>query len=120
MRCETCDLLLDPEDNYCRNCGAAVQLAQVPAVRPQAQPPALFRSTAAPLATGAAAVAATALLRWALGAAVKGLMAEDRPRRDAPAKGRTLARREPSPAAESGRDPKQTIEIFWYRRTIRD
>ena len=120
MRCTTCDLLLDAEDNYCRNCGAAVQVVQVPAVRPQAQPPALFHTTAAPLATGAAAVAATAILRWALTQAVKGLLADDRPRREAPARSRSLARRDAPAAATTAREPKQTVEIFWYRRTLRD
>ncbi len=119
MRCDTCDILLDAEDNYCRNCGAAVHVETMPVVRPAAQPPALIRSTAAPLATGAAAVAATALLRWAIGHAVRGLLADDRPRRDM-AKNRALSRRDassvtatPTPAA------RESVEIFWYRRTTR-
>lgn len=117
MRCATCDILLDVEDNYCRNCGAAVQVASVPAVRPGPQPPALFRSTAAPLATGAAAVAATAILRWAVGQAVRSLLADDRSRREAP-KGRGLIRREP--VVNAGRSPKETVEVVWYRRTVRE
>lgn len=122
MRCETCDILLDAEDNYCRNCGAAVRVETAPVLRQSAQPPALFRSTAAPLATGAAAVAATALLRWALGQAVKGLFADDRPRREAEPKSRALARREASPAGSQPvrSNPREMIEVFWYRRTTRD
>ena len=121
MRCETCDILLDAEDNYCRNCGAAVRLETAPVVRQGAQPPALFRSTAAPLATGAAAVAATALLRWAVGQAVRGLFAEDRPRRDPEPRSRALARREASPVtSQPARNPREMIEVFWYRRTTRD
>ena len=117
MRCETCEILLDAEDNYCRNCGAAVHVAPVPAVRPAAQPPALFRTTAAPLATGAAAVAATAILRWVVGQAVKSMLTDDRPRRDANSKSRALTRREPSGAVASGRGGRETVEFFWYRRT---
>ena len=120
MRCESCDFLLDEEDNYCRSCGAAVQVASVPAVRPVAQPPALFRSTAAPLATGAAAVAATAILRWAIGQAVRGLLADDRPRRDERPRSRALARREGEAMPANGRGPRETVEIFWYRRSVRD
>ena len=120
MRCESCDFLLDGEDNYCRNCGAAVRVAPVPALRPAAQPPALFRSTAAPLATGAAAVAATAILRWALGQAVRGLLADDRPRREDRPRSRALARREAETPAVSGRGARETVEIFWYRRSVRD
>ena len=128
MRCDTCDILLDAEDNYCRKCGAPVQLVQVPAVR-EVQPPALFRSTAAPLATGAAAVAATALLKWVLGQAVRSIVAEGRPRREprtthlpSAAGRRALARREPAVSApqSNAREPKQVVEIFWYRRTVRD
>jgi hypothetical protein len=121
MRCQTCDLRLDEADNYCRNCGSAVRLDSVPAVRPTVQPPALFRSTAAPLATGAAAVAATALLRWALGQAVRGLFAEERPRREVAPRGRLPARDgEPARAVPAPRGPRETIEIFWYRRSSRD
>ena len=113
MRCDTCDTALDAEDNYCRRCGAAVQLAPPPALR-QAQPPALFRSTAAPLATGAAAVAATALLRWAVGRAVRGMIAADSPRRAA-----TPSRRAAEPPT-AVRGPKEIVEFVWYRRTLRD
>jgi hypothetical protein len=100
MRCETCHILLAADDNYCRKCGTPIQVAPVPAVR-QAQPPALFRTTAAPLATGAAAVAATAVLKWAVGQALRGMLTGGPPRREiAPRRG--------------------VVEVFWYRRTIED
>jgi hypothetical protein len=119
MRCETCDILLDADDNYCRKCGAAVQVGSLSLVNQTAQPPALFRSTAAPLATGAAAVAATALLRWVIGQAVRGLLTDDRPRRDVP-KSRALSRRVPAPEPfPSDQNLRETVEIFWYRRTGR-
>jgi hypothetical protein len=120
MRCESCDFLLDEEDNYCRSCGGAVHVVAVPAVRPAAQPPALFRSTATPLATGAAAVAATAILRWAIGQAVRSLLADDRPRREQRPRTRALARKEPDPPVANGRGARETVEIFWYRRSVRD
>ncbi|MGD9892152.1 MAG: hypothetical protein AB7R89_18855 [Dehalococcoidia bacterium] len=119
MRCETCDILLDADDNYCRKCGAAVQVESMSVVRQTAQPPALFRSTAAPLATGAAAVAATALLRWVIGQAVRGLLTDDRPRRDT-SKSRALSRRDTAvEAAPSVQNAEETVEVFWYRRTGR-
>ena len=117
MRCETCHILLAADDNYCRKCGTPIQVVPVPAVR-QAQPPALIRSTAAPLATGAAAVAATAVLKWAVGQALRGMLAGGGPRREI-APRRALVRREgePSPAA---RRTKGVVEVFWYRRTIEE
>lgn len=119
MRCDRCDILLDVDDNYCRRCGAPVQIVQPPAVR-QAQPPALFRSTAAPLVTGAATVAAAALLRWALVRVARGLLAVDASRRSAPFAGRSVARREPSHPPSQAGAPKQVVEVLWYRRTVRD
>ena len=119
MRCETCDFLLDADDNYCRKCGAAVHVETMSVVNQSAQPPALFRSTAAPLATGAAAVAATALLRWVIGQAVRGLLAEDRGHRE-PSKNRALSRRTATPDVVSSEPSVQeTVEIVWYRRTGR-
>ena len=112
MRCDTCETALDAEDNYCRRCGAAVLIAPPPALR-QPNPPALFRSTAAPLATGAAAVAATALLRWAVGRAVRGLISADVPRRAAPASRRMAE-------TPTSRGPKEIVEFVWYRRILRD
>lgn len=114
MRCETCEFLLDVGDNYCRKCGESVKIALLPAVR-TVQPPALFRSTAAPLATGAAAVAATAVLRWAVGQAVRSLVAGGRSKRIEPTPRRVLSRRESVSAGQS-RD-RGVVEIFWYRRT---
>jgi|GEM_PF-1234695 len=120
MRCETCAFLLDDEDNYCRKCGAPILIARLPVVR-KAQPPALFRSTATPLAGGAAAVAAAALLRWVAGQAIRSLIAAaDQPRRVEPPR-RSLTRREAEPPPRSAaNEPHQLVEIFWYRRVMRD
>ena len=118
MRCAVCDILLDLEDNYCRSCGAAVQVTSVAAVSTGAQPPALLRASAAPIATGAIAVAATALLRWAVGQAVRGIMNDALTRREANGNGRGLSRRDHSsmPALNRG----ESIEILWYRRSGRN
>jgi hypothetical protein len=95
-----------------------------PALRPEATPPALFRGTAAPLVTGTAAVFATALARWALKQAMRGLV-EAPVRRRGPAPGRVLQTGE-IVAYPTGRDRtvgpprragKGTVEVFWYRRT---
>ena len=122
MRCRACEMLLDPDDNYCRRCGAAVQVLAVEPVRgrqavvrvgPSA--PALLAGAAAPLATGAAAVAAGALVRFALRHAVRGL-----------AGGAGRSRLSPAARALTGRDegptPAGTVqvtEVFWYRRIVR-
>jgi hypothetical protein len=33
--CPDCDSVVDPDDNFCRRCGAAVAAARLPAVRPE-------------------------------------------------------------------------------------
>lgn len=129
MRCQVCDILLDEDDNYCRRCGAAVQVSQAPTVRAAPQPPALFRSTAAPMATGTALVVGAAVLRWALRQALHAL-SEERPRAEPAPPTRALARREDAPPAFPGRqllpakrakaETKQIVEIFWYRQTTRE
>jgi hypothetical protein len=108
MRCAVCEMPLDAEDNYCRNCGEAVQIAPLPAVRPAAQPPAIIRAAAVPIASGAVVVAATVIARWALGQAVRGVLAGP-----APGHRREATVRPAAPAARAG----ETVEFLWYRRT---
>jgi hypothetical protein len=68
MRCRACHARMQPIDNYCRKCGAAVEYIDVPVVRDElAGPVAQLRAAALPVATrGAAVVVAGALLRVVL------------------------------------------------------
>jgi hypothetical protein len=68
MRCRACHARMQPIDNYCRKCGAAVEYIDVPVVREElAGPVAQLRAAALPVATrGAAVVVAGTLLRFAL------------------------------------------------------
>lgn len=107
MHCTGCEMPLDAEDNYCRNCGEAIQVVPLPAVRQFAQPPAIVRAAAVPIASGAVVVAATAIARWALGQAVRGILA-------GPSAGRRReAAARPLPSPRVG----ETVEFLWYRRT---
>jgi hypothetical protein len=121
MRCRACEMPLDPDDNYCRKCGAPVRVLDATpvavhsdAVTIAPSAPALLAGAARPLATGAAAVAAGALVRFALRQALRGLV---RPARSAA----------PTPAAPSravtaqGRGERfvEIAEVIWYRRIVR-
>lgn len=76
--------------------------------------PALLAGAARPLATGAAAVAAGALVRFAMRRALReiaGSIAEPRVRE----RPRTITKAEPPSASNT----VQVTEVFWYRRIIR-
>jgi hypothetical protein len=120
MRCRACAILLDPDDNYCRKCGAPVRVLdpapageRTPVVRVGPTAPALIAGAAAPLATGAAAVAAGALVRFALRRALRGLVAGGtRPARD-PRRERRGAERAPTIRTV------HITEVYRYRRVVR-
>ena len=122
MRCRACELLLDIEDNYCRKCGAAVRVLDVTPVPQRAEvvrvgpsAPALLVGAAAPLATGAAAIAAGALMRFAIRRAMRGLVGDTlRSRPAAPARTTTQDTPKPAPGGAT-----QVTEVFWYRRIVR-
>ena len=119
MRCMTCDLVLAAEDNYCRRCGAPVRVV---AVTPRDARPAVVHvgpsaggvvtATARPLAAGAAAVVAGAVVRFAVRRMVRGLDGEGVRSRSAPT--RALL-------AGEGRLPRGAIEVteVYYRRIVR-
>src|SRR5215212_4592377 len=73
MHCRACEIELDPDDNYCRKCGAPVRVLDVAAVPHRAgvvkvgpSAPAILVGAARPVAAGAAAVAAGALMKFAV------------------------------------------------------
>lgn len=121
MRCRACDIPLDPDDNYCRKCGAPVRVLDVApgavhtdVVRVGPSAPALIAGAARPLATGAAAVAAGALVRFALRQALRGLTRPGRAGAAAPSSpGRAIT------AKGRGEGPIEIAEVFWYRRITR-
>jgi hypothetical protein len=122
VQCAACDLSLESEDNYCRRCGAPVRVIEAaPApshrevVRIGPSAPAILAGAARPLATGAAAVAAGALVRFAMRRALReiaGSVAEPRTRE----RPRPLTKAEPRLPVSSN---VQVTEVFWYRRITR-
>jgi hypothetical protein len=122
MRCLACEIELDPEDNYCRKCGAPVRVVGAAAAEPTTavvrvgpSTPALIATAARPLATGAAAVAAGALLRFAVRRAARGLLGSMAAGRPA-ANSRALVQRdEHQPSAGI----VEITEVYRYRRIIR-
>jgi hypothetical protein len=112
MHCSRCHLPIDSEDNYCRKCGSAVDVIDVPAVRSESKPARRWRSGSPTVARGVALVAAGAVLRVLVEQAVRVVAARalsdnSHARRALPFAGRSLLR-----GAEE-------IEVFWYRRIRR-
>jgi zinc ribbon protein len=106
MHCSYCGLPMASEDNFCRKCGAAVDVIDVPAVRGEAVPARFWREARPALARGVALVAAGAVLRIVVGQAARlalgrSLVAGDRSRRLFPF---------------SAGEGAEEIEILWYRR----
>ncbi|HLZ70477.1 MAG TPA: hypothetical protein VKV26_11305 [Dehalococcoidia bacterium] len=68
MHCRSCRARLNEADNYCRKCGAAVEILDVEVVRrgPAAPAPTLREAALPMLTQGAAMIVAGALLRFAV------------------------------------------------------
>lgn len=121
FRCPRCDSPYDPEDNYCRRCGAALHAGRVPMVRDErSYAPVPWRTTMPVVARGAVVVAAgtlaEAILRRLIGRALR------RRSRPSGGQGRLPARRKlektevmerPEPA---GDDDQVVSETFLFRR----
>src|SRR5205823_1711400 len=105
MRCRSCHAHLSDNDNYCRKCGAAVEILDVQVVqRSPARQVANLRATAMPVVTsGATAIVAGTILRFAL----RRLFSRPEPalRNLLP-----FARREPLAAGD-------VEEVLYYRRS---
>jgi hypothetical protein len=68
MQCRSCHVRLDYEDNYCRKCGAAVEILDVQVVHSEpAGPVSTLRAAALPVVRSSATViVAGTLLRFAV------------------------------------------------------
>lgn len=105
MRCRSCHARLAYEDNYCRKCGAAVDVVEVEVVRSSpARELSTIRTAAMPVvAQGTAMIAAGALLRFAIRALLN--------HRQAPSRGLLPFGR--GTALAEG----EVEELVYYRRT---
>lgn len=105
MRCRSCQARLAYADNYCRKCGAAVDIVEVEVLR--ASPPrevSTIRAAAVPaVAQGTAVIAAGALLRFAIKAFLN--------HRQSPARGLLPFQR------GAGLAEGDVEEFVYYRRT---
>jgi zinc-ribbon domain len=106
MQCSRCGLSMSTEDNFCRKCGAAVNIIDVPAVRGEAVPARFWRQAGPAVARGVALVAAGAALRLLIGQATR--LASGRPLLDDGAARKLIP--------FSGRGTGEEVEILWYRR----
>jgi len=126
-RCPKCGNPYDPEDNFCRRCGAGLQRTRVPAVR-DAKSYALapWRETLPVAFRGAAVVAAgtvaEALLRRVIGRALRGPRPSPAGVEDKGRQKRLPVRRQPEKAdvvesSVGGQDGDQVVsETIVFRR----
>jgi hypothetical protein len=121
LRCPRCSSPHDPEDSYCRHCGAALHATRVPIVRDdRSYAPVPWRETVPVVIGGAAVVAAgtlaEAVLRRLIGRALRRLA------RPPDGQTRLPARRQPEKAQvveqpQPDHDDAQVVsETFLFRR----
>lgn len=110
MHCPRCGLALAADDNYCRKCGLAVNVIDVPALRSQAMPLRAWEAARPAITRGIALLAAGAVLRVVIGHAAR--LAFPRAFPD--------SSRRPLPFSD-GRATGEAdeIEVLWYRRVRR-
>jgi hypothetical protein len=113
MHCSRCSLPISPDDNFCRKCGTAVTVIDVPAVRREAVPARVWRAAPPALARGVALVAAGAMLRFALGQTARLLSSRSLADGDG---GRKIL---PFSGGRSFARSGDEVEILWYRRVRR-
>jgi hypothetical protein len=113
VHCSRCGLQISPEDNFCRKCGAAVDIIDVPAVRGESRAPSIWEGAKPALARGVILVATGAVLRFLVGRGAKVLLSRALSDGD---DGMDLRRLTPfggNPPAKRG---GEELEILWYRR----
>lgn len=117
MHCPACNFATAPDDNYCRKCGTALAVIDVPAVSGEARAVTAWQEARPVVARGVMLLAAGAILRYLIGRTAKaalsgaltaGGQAMD-PRRLIPFTG----------GRTSSRYGGDEVEFFWYRRVRR-
>jgi hypothetical protein len=109
MHCSRCLLPIGSDDQFCRKCGSAVEIIDVPAVRGEARSMRVWRDVRPAVTRGVALVAAGAVLRVLVGQAIRILSSRSA------ADNRSL----PFLNGRSINRGSEEIEVFWYRRIRR-
>ena len=127
-RCPRCGGSHDPDDSFCRHCGAALHASRIPMVRDErSYAPVPWRETMPVVVRGAAVVAAStlaeAVLRRLVARVLRGrARPSGQPVRQAGGQARPPARRQPEKAEvverpEPTRDDDHVVsETFLFRR----
>ncbi len=74
MQCSGCGLKLSLDDNFCRRCGSATGIIDVPAVRGAARAPSIWQHARPVVARGVVLLAAGTVLRFAFARVVRALV----------------------------------------------
>jgi len=114
LLCKRCGSPYDPDDRFCRRCGASLSGANVPAVRPDFQA-VVWRPRVPAVVQGAAAIAAGTLAEIVLKRLIKRLL---RPRSLLPALRKDSVSSVLGPDQNDGTQPDAEIEseAFMVRR----
>ena len=113
MQCTGCGLHLALEDNFCRRCGAATGIIDVPAVRGAARPLSVWQDAKPVVARGVVLIAAGAVLRFVLARAGRALLSR------AATNANPLARLAPTGGSRLTHGHADEVEMIWYRRIRR-
>jgi hypothetical protein len=113
MQCPSCGLQLAYEDNFCRRCGSATAIIDVPAVRGEARAPSVWQDAKPAVARGVVLIAAGAVLRFLVVRAGRALITR------ASSGTSPLARLASLGSDHVPRGRADEIEMIWYRRIRR-
>lgn len=110
MHCPRCGLPIAADDNYCRKCGLAINVIDVPALRSRDMPARAWDAARPAITRGIALMAAGAVLRVVIGQAAKFAFPHAFP---------DSSQRLPPFSGGRPTGDGDDIEVLWYRRVRR-
>jgi len=107
------------DDNFCRRCGAAVDIIDVPALRSEARSLSVWESAKPAVTQGVMLIAAGTVLRLLLGRTGRAMISRALFQGDSGGDSTGLRRLVPAGGDRTVRRNGEELEILWYRRVRR-